>query len=217
VLLIFDEVVSGFRVAPGGAQAHYGIKPDLTTLAKILAGGFPGGAIVGRSDIMEALSFPEPGAAPREKIGHQGTFNANPVSAAAGATTLEIVGSTDVCQRASDYAARLRVGLNRVLAEERVNWCVYGSFSGFHIFTNPEGLAITTAEIEAGKHDYRVLKAPARPGLVTLLRLGMMAHGVELFAWPGGPTSALHDDDDLERTIGAFSGTLRMLREEGQV
>jgi glutamate-1-semialdehyde 2,1-aminomutase len=217
VILVFDEVVSGFRVSPGGAQAHYGITPDLTTLAKILAGGFPGGAVVGRADIMDALSFPETDGPKREKIGHQGTFNANPVSAAAGTTTLEIVASTDVCQRASDYARRLRDGLNRVLREERVNWAVYGSFSGFHIFTNPEDLPVTPAEIEAGKYDHRTLKAPPRPGLITKLRLGMMAHGVELFSWPGGPTSALHDDEDLERTIGAFAGTVRMLREEGDV
>src|SRR4029077_11088749 len=57
VLLIFDEVVNGFRVSPGGAQQAYGIRPDLTTLAKILAGGLPGGAVTGRKDILDILDF----------------------------------------------------------------------------------------------------------------------------------------------------------------
>lgn len=217
LVLIFDEVISGFRCSPGGAQAHYGICPDLTTMAKILAGGFPGGAVAGQSKIMDALDFDRSEAAGREKVPHQGTFNANPVSAAAGVATLEIVSSSDVCQRANDYAARLREALNRVLHDERVNWVVYGSFSGFHIFLNPENLPVTASEIEAGKYDYRVLKAKARPSLTAKLRLGMMLHGVDLFTWPGGPTSAVHSEDDLQQTAEAFQRTLKMLREEGEL
>ena len=84
-LLIFDEVISGFRVHPGGAQGLYNIKPDLTTMAKILAGGLPGGCLAGRADIMDILDF-RPG---KPKMKHPGTFNANPLSAAAGITTLQ--------------------------------------------------------------------------------------------------------------------------------
>lgn len=217
LVLIFDEVISGFRCSPGGAQAHYGIRPDLTTMAKILAGGFPGGAVAGQAKIMDALDFDRSQAAGREKVPHQGTFNANPISAAAGVATLEIVSSSDVCQRASDYAARLREALNRVLHDERVNWLVYGTFSGFHIFLNPENLPVTAEEIETGKYDYRVLKAKARPSLTAKLRLGMMLHGVDLFSWPGGPTSAVHTEDDLQQTADAFQRTLKMLREEGEL
>jgi glutamate-1-semialdehyde 2,1-aminomutase len=217
VVLIFDEVISGFRCSPGGAQGVFGIRPDLTTLAKSVAGGFPGGAIVGKSEIMDALSFTGGTGPQREKIPHQGTFNANPVSAAAGIAALEVVGTTDACQRASDYAARLREGLTRVLRDEGVNWVVYGTFSSFHIFTNPENLLITAEEIEAGKYDYRTLKGRGRPDVVTRLRLGMLLHGVEIFSWPGGPTSAVHTAEDLERTVEAFRQTLRMLREEGDV
>ena len=97
VLLIFDEVVTGFRVAPGGAQAEYGIRPDLTTLAKIMAGGLPGGAVAGRKDILDLLDFEVARAAGREKIAHQGTYNANPLSAAAGIATLQIVATGDAC------------------------------------------------------------------------------------------------------------------------
>ena len=85
VLLIFDEVVTGFRVSKGGAQERYGVRPDLTTLAKILAGGLPGGATGGRRELLNVLAFP-PDVDPRRRIGHPGTFNANPLSAAAGVT-----------------------------------------------------------------------------------------------------------------------------------
>src|SRR6185295_5965754 len=114
-VLIFDEVISGFRCTPGGAQQAFGIRPDLTTLAKIVAGGLPGGAVVGRRDILDHLDQAACVAASREKIPHQGTFNANPLSAAAGIATLEIVATTDACQQANDYAARLREALARTL------------------------------------------------------------------------------------------------------
>lgn len=217
VLLIFDEVISGFRCAPGGAQGVYGIRPDMTTLAKILAGGFPGGAVVGRKDILDALDPEAAAASGREKVPHQGTFNANPISAAAGVATLGIVADTDACQRAIDYASRLREELNRVLRDERVPWAVYGTFSGFHIFTNPKRLPITAADIEAGRYDYRVLKCAVPSSLSTKLRLGMLLHDVEIFSWLGGPTSAVHGPEDLEITVDAFRMTLRLLRAEGEI
>lgn len=216
-LLIFDEVISGFRCAPGGAQAVYGIRPDLTTLAKILAGGLPGGAVVGRKEVLDLLDAGQATATGREKVPHQGTFNANPLSAVAGTTTLHIVAQTDACARANDYAARLREELNRVLHDEHVPWAVYGSFSGFHIFTNPQRISLTAADIDAGKFDYHVLKTPAAKPLMMKLRLGMMIHGVEIFSWPGGPTSAVHTDDDLRQTADALRQTLRMLRAEGDL
>jgi glutamate-1-semialdehyde 2,1-aminomutase len=217
VVLIFDEVVSGFRCSPGGAQGVFGIRPDLTTLAKILAGGFPGGAVAGRKEILDALDPVACAASGREKIPHQGTFNANPVSAAAGIATLELVAGSDACQRANDYAARLREGLNAVLREEHVDWSVYGTFSGFHIFTNPLRKPVSREEIESGRCDYRLFKTPAPAALAVKLRLGMMLHGVEIFSWPGGPTSAVHDERDLEQTVEAFRRTLRLLRAEGDI
>jgi glutamate-1-semialdehyde 2,1-aminomutase len=216
VVLIFDEVISGFRVSPGGAQGYYKIMPDLTTLAKIVAGGMPGGAIVGRKAILDALDFVVPEAAHREKVPHQGTFNANPVSAAAGITTLGIIADGDACQRAIDYAAELREQLARAVHDEGTDWAVYGTFSGFHIFTNPEHLPISAEDIAQCKYDYRVLKSAPR-SLVTKLRLGMLVHGVEIFGWPGGPTSAVHTQDDLEWTVEAFRRTLRRLRDAGEI
>ncbi len=216
IVLIFDEVISGFRCGPGGAQGVLDIRPDLTTLAKIVAGGLPGAAVVGRADLMDELDPVAAKARGREKISHHGTFNANPLSAAAGIAALEIIATTDACDRASEFAEQLRNALNDVLAIEKVDWSAYGTFSGFHIFTNPEHLPIRPHEIDAWRYDYKVLKA-RRPEVITALRLGMLVHGVELFSWPGGPTSMVHTDRDLQQTAEAFQATLKLMKSEGFV
>ena len=216
VLLIFDEVISGFRCSPGGAQRLFGITPDLTTLAKILAGGFSGGALAGRMDVLDLLDHAASARNSREKIGHQGTFNANPISAAAGSTALEIVGKSDACERASDYAARLREGLRQVVHDANLPWNVYGSFSSFHIYTNPERDSVDDEQIQEGRYDYRKIKAAARSEMTAMIRVGMLAHGVDIFGWPGGINSAVHTDDDLEKTVEAFRRTVQLLKEDGQ-
>ena len=126
-LLIFDEVISGFRVHPGGAQGYYNVKPDLTTLAKILAGGLPGGCLAGRADILAALEF-RPG---KPKMKHPGTFNANPLSAAAGSAALRVVSSGEPCRRANDMGKLLRRKLNDMFAKRNADWICYGEFSGW--------------------------------------------------------------------------------------
>ena len=167
VVLIFDEVVTGFRVSPGGAQAEYGIRPDLTTLAKILAGGLPGGAVAGRKDILDLLDFQITKAADREKITHQGTFNANPLSAAAGVAALEIVGTTDACARANRYADDLRHRVNEVFEEEHLAWAAYGMFSNFHIFTNPDHRAIVPTRFDPLEQPAAAFTGRVRPGWCT--------------------------------------------------
>ena len=122
IVLIFDEVVTGFRVSRGGAQAHYGITPDLATFAKILAGGLPGGAVAGPESILELLDFDAAASKGFEKIGHHGTYNANPVCAATGIACLERIASDDICERASRNGAELRAAMNEVLAAERIPW-----------------------------------------------------------------------------------------------
>src|SRR5690606_12853879 len=178
--------------------------PDLTTLAKIIAGGFPGGALVGKAEIMEALDFAVAKARRKDKVPHQGTFNANPISAAAGIATLEIIEKGDACERANRYAERLREAMNQVLADEGIHWLVYGTFSSFHIFANPENKPVTMDDLESGRCDYRTIKAAAKSDAITKLRLAMMLSGVEIFSWPGGPTSAVHTEADLEQTAIAF-------------
>ena len=216
-LLIFDEVVTGFRVSPGGAQAEYGVTPDLTTLAKILSGGLPGGAVAGRKNILDLLDFQVTKAADREKINHPGTFNANPLSAAAGVAALAIVGTTDACARANRYGQTLRRRINEAFEEERVPWAAYGTFSMLHIFTNPDHVAITPTRFDPHQHSTENLTGNRQAGTVHKLRLAMMVNGVDLSGSPGGLCSATHGEPELEDTLKAVGKTVRMLRQEGEI
>ena len=215
-VLIFDEVVTGFRVSPGGAQEEFGIAPDLSTFAKILAGGLPGGALAGRKDLLDHLDFEAATAEGREKITHQGTYNANPVSAAAGTEMLRIVGSSDACARANDFGERLRAALNEVLIEEEVPWAAYGTFSGFHLFLNPKGRDLRPDRFDPFALGYEELKANP-PGLADRFRLAMLSNGVDFTSWPGGIASAAHGDRELADTADAFRESLRMLKAEEAV
>lgn len=216
IVLIFDEVISGFRVSPGGAQAHYGITPEMTTLAKILAGGLPGGAVAGRADIMDGLSFAT-GPVQREKISHHGTFNANPLSAAAGIAALTVVAETDACEQANQYAAQLREGLREVIQQENVPWLVYGTFSGFHIMLGLPRPDATHQDVELGKFTPQEIKAQRNPNLANQLRLAALCEGVDFFGWPGGPTSSVHTADDLDRTISGFRNAIRRMKKSGLI
>ena len=216
IVLIFDEVVTGFRVSAGGAQAHYAITPDIATFAKILAGGLPGGAVAGRQDIFELLDFEATAASGREKISHQGTFNANPVSAAAGVAALEIIADTDACERASAQGGRLRDEINQVFTAERVPWAAYGEHSGVYVFTNPDGHAIEPGEFDADAEDFDALLRGGKHPAAHRFRLAMMTNGVDVSGKPGGLTSCMHDDGDLELTVAAVRDSIRMLKAEGE-
>ena len=216
-LLIFDEVVTGFRVAPGGAQQAYGIKPDLTTLAKILAGGLPGGAVAGRKEILDLLDFQVTKGAGKEKIAHPGTFNANPLSASAGITCLKIVAETDACARANKYSDDLRRRLNEVFEDERVPWAAYGTFSMLELFTNPEREAVTPTRFDPLQYSFASLKGDRNAGVVHKMRLAMMVHGVDLSSHPGGVVSATHGEAELEDTVAAMRNSVRMLKAEGEL
>ncbi len=216
IVLIFDEVITGFRVSPGGAQARFGITPDMTTLAKILAGGLPGGAVVGSKEIMDNLDFEEAQASGKEKIAHPGTFNANPVSAAAGIAALEIIGNSDACEQANAYTDRLRGRLNQVLEDEGVPWAVYGTFSGFHTFTNAKGRAIKPTDFNAYDVPYEELKSTDKR-LSHRFRLAMLVHGVDLMGWPGGMVSATHGEAEADLTVNAFAASVGMLKRDGEI
>jgi len=211
-LLIFDEVVTGFRCSPGGAQALYDIAPDLTTLAKVLAGGLPGGAVTGRRDILNLLDAEACRREGVEKIPHHGTYNANPASAAAGIAALTIISETDACERASNFAARLRNELNCLFGQAGFSWCVYGSFSAFHIYACADDERVNPAELDSGRFDYRKIKAAAQHPLIPDLRLALCLHGVDIFGWPGGTVSSVHTDEDLEHTVDAFQKSLQAIK-----
>ena len=116
VVLIFDEVVTGFRLAPGGAQEFFGVTADLTCLAKAVAGGLPGAALTGRADLMDGIAFS--GDARRDRtrrVADQGTYSATPLIAAAGVAALEILRTGDVQRELNRKGDRLRAGMNQVL------------------------------------------------------------------------------------------------------
>jgi glutamate-1-semialdehyde 2,1-aminomutase len=212
VLLIFDEVITGFRVSPGGAQAHYGVTPDLTALAKILAGGLPGGCVAGRADVMAALEF-RPGKA---KMRHPGTFNANPLSAAAGIATLEQVATGEPCRRANEVARLLRQRLNALFAERGWDWVAYGEFSAVRLLPGYTGPRSDGDEFIPHGGAFDKLDGPRDVRLVHAFRRGVLLHGVDQ---PGlaGMTMAAHTEDDVERTVAAVAGTVEAMRGEGIV
>src|SRR3712207_78710 len=130
VVLIFDEVVTGFRYAPGGAQEYYGVTPDLTTLAKILAGGLPGGAVVGRADMMaHFLQSDDEEWVRRHRVPHPGTYNGNPLSAAAGIACLEIARDPAIQKKAADTATKIKAGFQDALDRNGVEGSVGGWMS----------------------------------------------------------------------------------------
>ena len=216
VVLIFDEVVTGFRVSAGGAQADYGVLPDITTLAKILAGGMPGGAVVGRRRFMDFLDFQVSESKSREKIYHPGTFNANPVSAAAGKTALNIIATKNSPEIANTAGEQLRVGLRQVLMEEGVAWGVYGRSSVVHVFTNPRNLDLDPASFDPLEIAPDLIKEKSAV-TVNRLRLAMLVNGVDTGGWPIGVVSSTHDRAAVEHTVGAFRESLRMLKAESLI
>lgn len=215
-VLIFDEVITGFRWSPGGAQARVGVTPDLTTLAKIVAGGLPGGAVAGTVDVMELLEFKdEPGWNATRKVRHPGTFNANPLSAAAGVACLTQCANPVLQAGCDALAARMRAGLNATLERRELPGFAWGDSSAFHI-----ALGQTCENRTAG--DLRFpegvsaaeLKESGGTRLVSQLHVGMLLEGIDLFHG-GGFLCAAHTEEDVDRTLAAFDRTLRRMEEEG--
>lgn len=118
-LLIFDEVVTGYRLGLGGAQRYYGVKADITTLGKIIGGGFPVGAVGAREEIMSKLS-------PRGPVFNAGTFNGHPISMIAGLATIEVLETTNAYEIAINASRKLAEGLDDVLGrygiDHTINW-----------------------------------------------------------------------------------------------
>lgn len=211
VVLIFDEVISGFRVHPHCAQGLYNVTPDLTVLAKVLAGGLPGGCVVGRREILSHLEFGNPSGL---KMKHPGTFNANPLSAAAGAAALEIVADGEPTRKANATAKRLRAGLNRLFEAKGVDWVAYGEFSGVKIIPNYAGPRPTSDDFIPYDNRYDRLDVVRDPKLSRALRCALFLNGVDLSGWRG-MTSSEHTEEDIDATVGAFDQAIDLLREDG--
>ena len=118
--------------------------------------------------------------------------------------------------RANAIGEKLRQGLNDVLEAEGVPWAAYGTFSGVHIFTNPERRRLRPGDFDPFAVPYRELKA-RQGNIVHRLRLAMLLHGVELTGWPGALVSASHSNADVADTVEAFRESLRLLKREGDL
>jgi len=184
-LLIFDEVITGFRLAPGGAQQYYRITPDLTILGKILGGGFPIGAVVGKREIMElfdALKFERP-----NYVFQGGTFCGNPVSLTAGLTTLKLLEDGSIINDLNRKGETVRSNLRDIFEGAGVDVQVTGISSLFHThFTKDEVRNIND-----------VMNADRRRLLEYHLHL--IENGVFFLPTKTGGLCSAHTEEDLEK------------------
>ena len=194
-VLIFDEVMTGFRVGPGGAQAHYGITPDLTTLGKVIGGGLPVGAFGGRRDIMENI-------APLGPVYQAGTLSGNPVALAAGLATLELAAADGFYERLDASTDRLTTGLRKAAAAASIPLTTNQVGGMFGVFFTEEAPVtrfeqVTRCNLERFQRFYH----------------GMLEAGVYLApsAYEAGFVSSAHTDAVIDATLDAAArvfGTL---------
>lgn len=191
VLLIFDEVITGFRLSLGGAQEYFGIKPDLTTLGKIIGGGFPIGVFGGRADLMDQV-------APEGAIYQAGTFNGSPVSLAAGLATLDVLEKEDTLNKLNRTGEKMRSALKEIVEDLRLNYSVVGIASMFKIFFGPE------------PHNYAQALECDRAGYLQFFHR-MLNSGIFLTPsqYETDFLSAAHGRDVIESTLEAFRSCLK--------
>ena len=213
VLLTFDEVITGFRVSPGGAQKAWDVTPDMTTLAKVLAGGLPGACLAGRRDLMMHLSFNDPSG---RKMKHPGTFNANPLSAAAGCAALKIIATGEPCLRAGEVGRKTRKALNDLFAAKNAPWIAYGDFFAINICPDYDGPRPTTDDFLPFDGAFTKLERSYDTGYLHAFRRALLVHGVDWMGWHG-MSSAAHTDEDIEKTTEGFAGAIELLRSDGVI
>ena len=192
-VLIFDEVMTGFRVALGGAQARFGIRPDLTTLGKVIGGGLPVGAVGGRRDIMEKL-------APLGPVYQAGTLSGNPVAVAAGLATLKARSQTRLSREASRATTQTLVdGLSAEAEEAKVTFSAQsiGSMFGVYFRATPPASFAEVMQCDRERFN-RFFHA-------------MLAQGVYLApsAYEAGFVSAAHGAAEIEATLAARARSFR--------
>lgn len=195
-LLIFDEVMTGFRVAPGGAQQLYGVTPDLTTLGKIIGGGMPVGAFGGRREIMEHI-------APTGPVYQAGTLSGNPVAMAAGLATLELVTEDGFHVRLADRAQELVQGLQAAADEAGVAFSTQQVGGMFGLFFSEEP-------------DIRYYEQVMACDVERFRRFfhGMLEAGVYLApsAFEAGFVSGAHARSDIDATVEAARGVFAQIQ-----
>jgi glutamate-1-semialdehyde 2,1-aminomutase len=193
-LLIFDEVMTGFRVAPGGVQEREGVVPDLTTLGKIIGGGLPVGAFGGRAEIMEHLS-------PQGAVYQAGTLSGNPLAMAAGIATLRALSEPGVYERLERSTGRLMEGLDATFARHGVAHQANhrGSMFGF-FFTGANVTDLTGAKTSDTAYYARFFHA-------------MLERGAYLAPsqFEAGFVSTAHSDVAIDDTIAAADEAIRAI------
>jgi glutamate-1-semialdehyde 2,1-aminomutase len=195
ILLISDEVIS-FRVDYHGAQGVFDFRPDLTTLAKIIGGGFPVGAVGGRSDVMAVFDATERSPL----VPHGGTFNANPVTMAAGLKAMELL-TPAVFERVNQQGQRLRADLSEIVRLLEVEWQVTGAGSLFRLIPGKAALS-----------DYRSAYSTAdESNRSARLHWEMMDRGIFIGAGGLGCLSTPMSDDDVSTVVRAVEGALRAI------
>jgi glutamate-1-semialdehyde 2,1-aminomutase len=190
--LIFDEIVTGFRFAYGGAQEYYGVIPDICTLGKIVAGGFPLAAVTGRADIMRHFDRGEVGDDVLPQIG---TLSGNPVAAVAGLATLEVLRQPGTYEKVFATGERLMEGLSGMIRERGLPAQVIG-----------EPVLFDIVFAEGPVFDYRsgqLQDAAASRRFNAALRAEGVLKGDTKFY-----VSTAHDDDDVRKTLNAFAVAL---------
>ncbi len=192
-LLIFDEVMTGFRVALGGAQQIYGIKPDITCMGKVIGGGLPCAAYGGRADLMAMVS-------PQGPVYQAGTLSGNPLAMAAGIATLSVLRETDAYDQLETQGQRLETGLRRAVESEaggHVQIARVGSMLGLFFSDRP----VTSYELAVGSRVDRFAVFFAR-----LLHEGVMLPPSQFETWF---LSTAHDEAAIDRTIAAVEKALQ--------
>ena len=194
-LLIFDEVMTGFRVARGGAQELLNIEPDLTTIGKVIGGGMPAAAYGGRADIMAQL-------APEGPVYQAGTLSGNPVAMAAGLATLELIDAPGFYEQLHERTARLVNGIADAAAAANVAMATEYEAGMFGIVFTEANVVQTFADVAAA--DVERFK---------VFFHGMLAAGIYLApsAFEAGFVSAAHGNEEIDETIAAATTVLGTL------
>ena len=205
VVMVLDEVITGFRWSPGGLQQVLGLDPDLCTMAKILTGGLPGGAVAGRKDVMSVMEITGDADHDRfQRVYHGGTFNANPYCAATGNAALRIAATGEMQDTADRMAERLRVGLRDIIDRREVAASVYGESSTFHIYFG--GRSIEGLDANALKGGSSAIQ--------TNFRQALQVRGVDLMSRTSGVLSGVHTEADIDQSLEAFDGAIQAMIEE---
>jgi len=188
-ILIFDEVITGFRLGPHGAQGRFGVTPDLSIFAKAMANGFPVAAIVGRADLLDLFAT--------GGVLHGGTFNAQPVTMAAMVATQAAL-TPEAYEDASRRGVRLRDGIAQVLHETGLKAQVTGFELMFHV-----GFGL-----EAPARNYRDLLKGDRPMYVKFAH-ALLKRGVRVLERGAWFVSFAHDDGVIDATLDAVRGAAK--------